>query len=66
MGDALKSRLASCCRVLEVIDRRRAATGDPNVGASVERLILDRELRELECVDAQDANAGMRRRTRRR
>jgi hypothetical protein len=48
MGDALKSRLAVCRRVLDVIDQRRLATGDPHIGAAVERLILDRELRELE------------------
>jgi hypothetical protein len=48
MDGALKSRLAECCRVLELIDQKRAAAGDATIGLAVEKRILDRELRELE------------------
>ena len=34
--------------VLAVIDSRRDETGDPRLGASIEKEILDHELRELE------------------
>jgi len=64
--DSLKSRLANCNRVLEVIDRRRAATGDPNIGSAVEKFILDREMRELGCTDTVEADLGVRGRERRR
>lgn len=48
MRDCLESRLAYCCTVLSLIDRRRAETGDEGIGAAVERRILDREIKELE------------------
>ncbi|MCS6953688.1 MAG: hypothetical protein RMK57_06085 [Bryobacterales bacterium] len=43
----LKERLENGLRILEAIDRRRAA-GYPGAGWAIERRIVDRELRELE------------------
>lgn len=34
--------------VLAVIDRKRGETGDPRLGAGIEKHILDQELRVLE------------------
>jgi len=55
MGNVLRARLAAECGVLELIDRRRAETGDDCVGSAVERRILDRELRELEDLSGAEA-----------
>ena len=60
MGDSLDSRLAYCCSVLELIDRRRAATGDDGLGSAIEHRIIDRELRELERLSAADEMARER------
>jgi hypothetical protein len=42
-----KERLERGARVMAVIERRRAETGDPRLGAGIERFILNRELSEL-------------------
>jgi hypothetical protein len=34
--------------LLAVIDRRRSETGDPALGSSIEKMILDSQVRELE------------------
>ena len=34
--------------ILELIDRKRTETGDPSLGSSIERLVLDAQVRELE------------------
>jgi hypothetical protein len=41
-------RLERGARLLAIIGERREATGDSQLGAGVERFIIDRELRELE------------------
>ncbi len=33
---------------MELLDVRRKAAGDPNLGSNIERQLVDRELRELE------------------
>lgn len=43
MKNALELRAA----LLELIDRRRVETGDPGLGANVERLILEEDLGDL-------------------
>lgn len=43
----IRERLESGVRILEAIDRRRAA-GFPGAGWAIERRIVDRELRDLE------------------
>ncbi len=60
MGYVLRARLAAECGVLELIDRRRAETGDNRVGSAVERRILDRELRELEYPSSEALENGAR------
>ena len=45
---SLKERLSTCVRILARIDENRARCHQPGLGQSVERLIIDRELRELE------------------
>ena len=42
-----KERLERGARVMAVIERRRTETGDPRLGAGIERFILTRELNEL-------------------
>ena len=43
-----KERLSRCVKLLGDIDRHRERMRDPGLGLSIERRILDRELRELE------------------
>lgn len=43
-----KERLASGVTLLALVDRRRRQTGLPHLGANIERLIILRELEELE------------------
>lgn len=43
-----KERLEAAARVLYVVERRRAMTGEPGAGASIERHVIDRELADLE------------------
>ena len=47
MGETLQ-RLRTAASVLELIERRRLETGDSNLGSSIERQLVGRELRELE------------------
>ena len=54
MGDSVAARLARAYELLALIERRRAEAGDECIGAAVERLILDRELRELEDLGRSD------------
>jgi hypothetical protein len=44
----VKERLDLCGAVIELIEARRAATGDPNLGAAIERVVLDLQFQELE------------------
>jgi len=44
----LRERLEHGVSTLALIDRRRAEAGSPYLGANIERLIVERELRELE------------------
>jgi hypothetical protein len=44
----LKERLERGAALLEFIDRRREETRCPKIAASIERAVVDRELRELE------------------
>lgn len=41
-------RMELCEAVLALIEQRRAATGDENLGAAIERAVLDEQFRELE------------------
>jgi hypothetical protein len=46
--DRLKERLERSAALLAIIDRSREDTGDPNLGANIERIVIDRVIRELE------------------
>jgi hypothetical protein len=37
-----------CEAILSLIERKRAETGDPNLGTSIERLVIDGQFREVE------------------
>ena len=41
-------RMALCEAVITLIEEKRAETGDPNLGAEIERAVLDMQFRELE------------------
>jgi hypothetical protein len=41
-------RMALCEAVLALIEQRRAATGDENLGSAIERAVLDEQFQELE------------------
>jgi len=43
-----QERLERAARALEVIDRRRAETGDLRLGRGIEQFIVRREVQELE------------------
>lgn len=43
----LAQRLQSGAELLALIDRRREETNCPGFGSSIERMLIDRELREL-------------------
>ena len=47
VSDRLRARLEQREAVLRLLDRRRAETGDPNLGRSMETKILDLELADL-------------------
>lgn len=47
-GNDIQSRLQRATMLLAIIDRRRLETRDANLGAGLERYLLNRELRELE------------------
>jgi hypothetical protein len=40
--------MKEAAEVLETLDRRRAATGNPHLGVLIERSLLDQHLKELE------------------
>jgi len=44
----LRLRLEQREAVLQILDQRRAKTGDPNLGWGMEKKILDLELADLE------------------
>ena len=46
--DRLRKRLASVNAILDLLDLRRAQTGDPDVGAGMEKRVLDAEIADLE------------------
>jgi len=41
-------RLQLCEAILALIEQKRAETGDPFLGASIERVVLDTHFQELE------------------
>jgi hypothetical protein len=47
-SERLRVRLEQREAVLRILDRRRAQTGDPNLGWGMEKKILDLELADLE------------------
>jgi hypothetical protein len=56
VSERIRSRLIMREAILAMIDRRRADTGDPNVGMAAEKQVLDLELRDLErAVAAQES-----------
>ena len=52
VSDRLRVRLKQREAVLRLLDRRRAETGDPNLGSGMEKKILDLELADLETIMA--------------
>lgn len=44
----MHEELRAGAKVLDIIDRRREQTGDPALGAAIERVIIDRCLADLE------------------
>lgn len=43
-----RERLARGARMLKVLEHRRRISGDKNLGSNIERLIVERELADLE------------------
>ena len=43
--------------ILELIDRKRTETGDPFLGSSIERLVLDAQVKDLEADIFEDPGA---------
>ena len=41
-------RLKNAAAILQTLDHRRAVTRDPHLGSNIERLVIARELKELE------------------
>ncbi|MCW5978280.1 MAG: hypothetical protein KIT09_09395 [Bryobacteraceae bacterium] len=41
-------RLKNSAAILKTLDHRRAVANDPHLGSNIERLVIGRELRELE------------------
>ncbi len=41
-------RLELCEAILEIIEKKRAECGDDSLGASIERAVLESQIRELE------------------
>ena len=44
----LRPRLARGAKMIGVLESRRLASGDRNLGSNIERMIIERELEELE------------------
>jgi hypothetical protein len=57
LDQALKLRLARSYAVLELVDLRRALTGNQGIGWAIEKRILDHELQDLEAVAVDGATA---------
>ena len=57
VSDRLRVRLEQREAVLRLLDRRRAETGDPNLGRGMEAKILDLELADLVSAVAAEENA---------
>ena len=53
MTTHIKGRLEFSAALLELIDRRRVENGDAHLGASIEHMLIERELHELEQASAQ-------------
>jgi hypothetical protein len=47
MNDTVR-RIELCEAILSLIDRKRVETGDATLGTSIERLVIDRQIREVE------------------
>jgi hypothetical protein len=47
MSNAVE-RMKLCEAVLALIEQRRRETGDPELGAAIERAVLDAQIQELE------------------
>ena len=56
VSNGLRVRLEQREAVLRLLDRRRAQTGDPNLGSGMEKKILDLELADLETTTAIQEN----------
>jgi hypothetical protein len=41
-------RLQLCAAILELIEQKRAETGDASLGSAIERVVLDTQFREFE------------------
>ena len=50
-------RLKLCEAVLALIEQKRAETGDESLGASIERVVLDMQVQELEADILEDPGA---------
>jgi len=59
VDQALKLRLTRSYEILELIDLRRAQTGDQGIGWGIEKRVLDQELQDIEAgIDAPVAPTG--------
>ena len=47
MSNAI-DRLTLCEAILALIEKKRGETGDPSLGATIERVVLDTQFQELE------------------
>ena len=50
-------RLDLCEAILDLIERKRAETGDETLGASIERAVLESQIKELEAEIFEDPGA---------
>jgi hypothetical protein len=50
-------RLKLCEAVLALIEQKRAETGDQTIGASIERVVLDMQIQDLEADILEDPGA---------
>ena len=57
-SDRLRARLIAINAILLEVDRRRAESGNPDVGWAIERQILDSEMADLEIATALQEAAG--------
>ena len=52
LSERLRTRLEQHEAVFQILDRRRTETGDPNVGTTIEKKILDLEMADLAAATA--------------